>query len=364
MSKAGFFYFKGLLNRLIIILRAYWKGRRYLETIFYAVVFIPLHYFMQLLFRLDNIFYRDIKNTEVREPIIVIGHPRSGTTSLQNYIAQTGEVAFSTFQTLLFPSILMRKLLTPAAMLFNKFNILDSEKKGHRMELFSIEEDEGLFLHSLNTEILTIFCPWLLLNPETRKKGIRAGWHDFNGEESDMPFFREYLKRQLVTQKKRRVLLKTNPSVLRIQKILKYFPDAKFVYIYRDPVETIPSFFSMHYNFINERLTENELNTYFTHKYKYSFMLYHYFEKISKKIPAEQLLSVEFEELKNDPGSLMKKISDFTRLAMSESYQEYMENRSLQKHQKKHRNLDFSFFGISPEAIKKDFGKIRAKYSC
>ena len=355
-------YYGKLFSRLNILLASQWQSRRYLEVIFYAVVYLPLHFIMRLMFKLDGLVYKDLKNIEVKEPIIVIGHPRSGTTSLQSYIAQTGKVAFSTFQALLFPSVILLKNFTPIIRFFTRFDVLDSEKKGHKIELDTIEEDEGLFLHSLNSEILTVFSPWLLVNRKTRKAGLRAGLSDLNDDESDMPFLKEYAKRRMLVQQKDRVLLKSNPSVLRIKKMLKYFPDAKFIFIYRDPVETIPSFLSLHYQFIKKRLNDRDLKTYISQKYRYSFSLYHYFERIRGKMPAEQLLTVEFEELKSDPASLMRKISAYTELDLPEEYYAELMQKKGRKHKKSHRNIDPGMLGISIENIKKDFALIRTRY--
>lgn len=351
-----------LFPRLGRFLSAHLRKGKILETVFYSLVYPPFNLVMWLLFKMDPLFYPSIEKVSVDRPLIILGHYRSGTTYLQKLIAESGAVSFSTFRSLLFPSLVMMKIFTPIAAFINKLKLMDSEKKGHRMSLFEIEEDEGLFLHSLNTEMLTVFCPWMLTQDGTSSDGIHAGWNDYKNEDVDIIFLKDYIKRQLVSQHKVRALVKTNPSVFRIRKILKYLPDARFIYLYRDPVETIPSFFSLQYNFIRKRLNNEEVIRYFNKKYTFSMALYKYFERIKSKIPAEQLLTVKFTDLKSKPDELIRQIFDYADLELTDAYAAQLKQKRSEKHSKKHQNIDFSFAGITTERIQKDFRTIRQHY--
>ena len=349
--------------RLRTVLLAYMKKGKIAETLFYSILFPLINLFMRFLFSIDPLFYPSISDTAVDRPLIILGHYRSGTTYLQKLIAESGTVSYSTLRTLLFPSLTMMKIFTPLASVFSRLSFIDSEKKGHKMSLYEIEEDEGLFLHSLNTEMLTVFCPWMLTEDETVRKGIEAGWNDMRDEDIDILFLREYIKRQLVSQGKNRSLIKTNPSVFRIRQLLKHFPDARFIYIYRDPVEAIPSFFSLHYNFIRKRLNRDEAVKYFNNKYKFSLSLYNYFENIKDRIPSDQLLTINFNDLKLKPDETVQNVFRFADLELTDNYIGYLNKKRKEKHRRKHQNTDFSFAGFTPERIRKDFSIIRKLYS-
>ncbi len=355
-------YLRILLFRFRDFLTAHLKRGKIIETFFYLIVFLPFHGFMRLLFRFDPLFYPQINTIKVEKPIIVLGHHRSGTTYLQQLIAGSDTVSFSTFRTLLFPSLIMMKLFTPIAGIFNRMNLLKSEEKGHKMALYDIEEDEGLFLHTLNSEMITVFCPWMITDDYNSEPGIRAGWNDERNEEVDILFLKDYIKRQLVSQGKKRSLLKSNPSVLRIKQILKHFPDARFVYIYRDPSETIPSFFSLHYNFVKNRLNKKEMVKYLNNKYVFSLKLYFYFEKIKNEIPDGQLLTVKFNDLRSEPDKVITEIFRYADLNPDPSYIEILARKREEKHSKKHTNIDFSFAGFSKERIESDFCLIKKIY--
>ena len=63
-----------------------------------------------------------------------------------------------------------------------------------------------------------------------------------------MLFCKDFFQRQAFLNKNRPHLSKSNPFIFKIDSILRVFPDAKFVFLVRDPLETLPSYFSLQEN--------------------------------------------------------------------------------------------------------------------
>jgi len=354
-----------LIRRLYLLIKIYLKNKRY-GTATLLLLFGPLvtviYYFF---FFFDKLVYEGLDNEEVNKPIFIVGHPRSGTTFLQKRLVESGELAYSTTHTLAAPSLIFRKLLSPLFNLLNKaeLNLLESEKKGHKIEITGVEEDEALFLHTFNTELLTILCPWMITDSSTAEMGLKIGWDDKRDNELSLKFLKEYIKRQTAKQKKERMLIKSNPSIFRIKQILKIFPDAKIIYIVRSPDDTILSFFSFHDKYIKELLTKSEYKKYFKEKYKWSCHLYKYFEKIKDQIPDKQLKVVPFPKIKNDLVNLIEEICDFIDIEPSQDYGEHITDYAKRDKDKKHENRSLEAFGLSRNQIRKDLSFIWESYS-
>ncbi len=354
-----------LLRRIGLLIKVYFRNKQYVTALLLLLLGPVVTLFYYFFFFFDKLIYEGLDRVKVKKPIFIVGHPRSGTTYLQKRLVETGQLAYSTTHTLAAPSLIIRKIIGPFFHLFNKLelNLLETEKKGHKIELTGIEEDEAIFLHTFNTELLTILCPWMITDKEFKEKGLKIGWDDHRESELNVQFLKEYIKRQTVKQKKDRMLIKSNPSIFRIKQILKTFPDANIIYIVRAPDDAIVSFFSFHDKYLNGRLTEKERKKYFSEKYKWSRHLYEYFEEVKHEIPDNQLKIVPFPRIKNDLTALLKEVCKFLDLKPEKEYWETIKKYGQRDKKKKHKNRDYSSFGLTQKKIKKDLNFIWKKYS-
>lgn len=353
-----------LLRRLWLLIKIYLRNKRYLSALLLILLgpIVTVTYYFFFFF--DKLVYEGLDSVKVNSPIFIVGHPRSGTTFLQKRLAETGRLAYSTTNTLAAPSLIIRKILGPLFNLLNNFelNLLESEKKGHKIELTGVEEDEAIFLHTFNTELLTILCPWMITDKYYKERGLRIGWDDKRNNQLSVKFLKEYIKRQTAKQKKPRMLIKSNPSIFRIKQILKIFPDAKIIYLVRAPDNTILSFLSFHAKYVDGVLTEAESKRYFHEKYRWSKHLYEYFEKIKNEIPAEQLKVIPFPRIKNDLTNLIKETCDFIGIDPDREYWQKIYSYANSEKKKKHKNRSLEEFGLSREQIQKELDFVWKKY--
>ena len=120
--------------------------------------------FHALCFLLDWFLFPDLKNVEVRAPVFLVGHARSGTT-LTHRLMSRDEGRFSSFQLweLYFPSLLQKKLIRWIArvdetrfrgLLAGQLRAWEEWRYGpmrhmHAMSLTEPEEDDIVLYYSM-----------------------------------------------------------------------------------------------------------------------------------------------------------------------------------------------------------------------
>jgi hypothetical protein len=207
-------------------------------------------------FLLDDLFFRGYRRVEIREPLHIIGLPRSGTTFLHRVFA-TDTDRFTTtrlWELLLAPSITERKLWKGAGALNrglgSPFTRLGrwGEKRGlgwleiiHEVSFNNPEEDYFLLLPVFACFLLVVPFPyheavWKLARfdelPERERKPIIA-------------FYKRALQRHLYVAGPEKQLLSKNPSFTSfVRSLREAFPDGKVLCCVRDPREVAPSLLS------------------------------------------------------------------------------------------------------------------------
>jgi hypothetical protein len=149
--------------------------------------------------------------------------------------------------------------------------------------------------------------------------------------------------------------------------LLEVFPYAKFIYLDRSPYETLPSFFSLTYNFLDmlygmNRFSNDQIFRFFENRYKGSLDLYRYFFDIwhTGKVNTENVLILSYETLMNDLESVFKLILVFTGMKASDQLNDYVKLQAVKQRQYKrtHEVKKLTTFGIDENRIEKDFAFI------
>ncbi len=123
-------------------------------------------------------------------------------------------------------------------------------------------------------------------------------------------YIRFYLKKLQYKYPGRQIVLKSPMDTARAKLLYETFPDAKFIHIRRNPYEVFYSTLKLHTkNKDIYPLQEDNRNLEEFIFKTYNGMFDIYFED-AKAIPAEQLIEISYEELKEDRMSVMKEIYD------------------------------------------------------
>ncbi len=235
-------------------------GPRSVKRLGLLLLLIPVFLLLQgvhwLGFLLDDLFFRGYRKVEVREPLFIVGLPRSGTSFLHRVFARDEE-RFTTlrlWELLLAPSVTERKLFLGLGALDRvigrPFARLASwgGKRGFRWlevihEVSLNDPEEDYFL------LLPIFACFLLVIPFPYHEGIwkLARFDELPTTEREpvIAFYKAAVRRHLFVAGSGRQLLSKNPSFTPfLRSLMEAFPDGRVLCCVRDPLEVVPSLLS------------------------------------------------------------------------------------------------------------------------
>lgn len=321
---------------------------------------------------LDKLFFPQYQNIQVKEPIFIIGNPRSGTSFLHRQLTQTQEfAAFKTWQ-LIFPALTARFLFKPLVdhlIKTGRSTILPAHL-GHELSLDQVEHEEFLFFYKLDTQFVTALSP--LAYDDQEFPELR--WHDQQPPSrrlGSINFLKECLQRQLYITGSSRVISHLHFSVHRVQSLLEIFPDAKFIYLVRSPYETIPSHLSLNYNMINyksesRKIPEQKINRFLHRRYSYDVELYRYFHDLQeKREDIDQTMCImRYSEIINSLEEAFSKIIDYAELEPSDELHQLVKRAddSQRRYKRQHRIIDLNELGLTHQRIQNDLDFIFKEY--
>lgn len=231
------------------------KRRRFL---FFFFLIWPLYTLMTWCFLLlDDVFFPAYRQQPIDKPLFIMGNFRSGSTFLHRLLSRDNNTFTSlrTWDIFFMPSVTQRKLLRVLARLDRKFGSplvnwihrIDQRSVGqwdiHKVSLFEPEEDENIMLHIFSTFFVAVFFPFLEDMPP---------YHFFDAalpadeKARIMGFYRDCIKRHLYANSGKRHFVAKNPAFsAKIETLREFFPDARIVYLARNPLDTLPSTVSL-----------------------------------------------------------------------------------------------------------------------
>jgi hypothetical protein len=234
------------------------SNRRRRRLVWTLAILAPLvAAFDALCFALDHVFFPGFRKVEIRSPIFIVGHARSGTTKIHRLLS--GDPRFAYFRTweILLPSILQKKIVRGIAILDARLlggriasrlearqdRALGKARRMHDWRLDGAEEDGFLGLHAFSSGTLSVIFPYNAMLEHLSDLDRKA---DARGRRRALRFYAGCLKRQIYFEGGEKILLSKNPAfTTRMRSLLEVFPDLRFVCTVRHPYETIPSLINL-----------------------------------------------------------------------------------------------------------------------
>lgn len=289
---------------------------------FLSFVAIPFRLFERLKFD------QQIENTEITEPpIFIVGHWRSGTTYLHQVMARDQNLGYiSSFQALM-PEIFLgsEELWKPAV---KNFWFKTRPMDGVSYSPDSPEEEEYAIANMTRYSFLQGWCfPKKIdiytkyLNCDDLSDQEMANWEKT---------YLRILKKLTIKYQGKRIVLKNPFNTGKIEILLKLFPEAKFIHVYRNPYEVFYSSKKLydkmlrHYQYQNFSQSEKEKN------------IFEIYTKIMKKfletkelIPPDNFIEIKWEDfVGNELENLEKIYAQFNLPGFEEAksgFKEYIE---------------------------------------
>ncbi|MEO7044921.1 MAG: sulfotransferase, partial [Ferruginibacter sp.] len=190
------------------------------------------------------LYHKKLKFYKIEKgPLFILGYYRSGTTHLQQMFMQDDRLGYTSLYQTIFPELMLsfEKSMTP--VLEKIAEVFTTQNHFHRIPLtwFSPGEEDVAMVSLMNSnaaqwgilfphKAIEIFKKYALFQNIPNKELINWG--------EDYLYL---LKKISLANKGKPLVLKSPLNTVRIQQLLWLFPNARFIYISRNPVDVYAS---------------------------------------------------------------------------------------------------------------------------
>ncbi len=233
-----------------------------------------------------------------KDPIFILGYYRSGTTHLQEVLLQDKQFGYLNFYQTFFSTAFnfSEKFLKPICNVIIKST--GFRHPAHNIPFhFALPGEEDVAMVS---SAFKLSSNWGQVYPKYFKQIFnQTVFFDDVSEENYKLFkkeFRDLVVRISMANKDKQLLLKSPPQTARIKMIKEVFPNAKFIYIRRNPYHVYKSNLKLWKSFYGQHLQEisqEEVKENIFWSYDKSLT---YYEEMKKELKENELYEISYED--------------------------------------------------------------------
>lgn len=256
----------------------------------------------------DRRYDKRLKDLPINmEPVFILGHWRSGTTFVHNVLAHDKHFGYTTTYQTVFPHMMMW-----GQPMFKKTMawLMPDKRPTDNMELnVDLPQEEEFALSNMMpySYYNFWFLPKNMLEYCDRFLTMKTATPEERKVFKDT--FLKLIKISLWNTKGEQFLSKNPPHTGRIKEILEMFPQAKFIYLMRNPYTVFESTRSFFNNTIIplqlQKISPEEMENNILEAYT---RLYHTYEEEKKLIPEGNLIEIKFEDFEANALEMTEKI--------------------------------------------------------
>jgi hypothetical protein len=343
------------------------------------LVLFPVFALFKLLqligFAIDDFLFKDYQQHELAQPVFIIGNMRSGTTFLHRLLAKDKD-NFShirTWEIYFAPSIFQRKLIWTIQRLDQKLGgriqrwLVRQEQKSwfnnpiHKISLWEAEEDESLLFNIWESIFTSVFFP----HPDlVRKYAYFDKQLSRRERRKIMRFYKACLRRHLYAHNSRSKFLSKNPAFsAKVASLYEYFPNAKIIYMLRNPLETVPSLISwMCYQWSQFSDLDQEY-LYQEYLIQLAKEWYEYPLEQLAQAPPESYEIVVYDELVKDPKRVISRFYEKFGFEITPEFENILDqaNEAAKSYHSEHR-YSLKKIGVSKEELFRNFQSVLERF--
>ena len=341
-----------------------------------TIIYVPVEIFVWTGFFLDEIFFPKFHNFKVEQPVFIIGNPRSGTTFLQRLMARDkgNFLSMRTWEIFVSPSIITRKAFRGIVRVCRAIGLRISKRirkmeelwkdddRIHRFRLRAPEEDEYLFIHNFST--LKI---WSYASMENEAEPYIYYDQMISQKDKDrnMAYYTSCIQRHFYYhgQVKKKYLSKNPNFSPAIDTLLESFPDAKFIYLVRDPREAVPSHISLkerEWQLLGAPLKDYACADFIIRSSEH---WYNYPLKRLEDLPLDQAIIVKFDDLVKDTENTLVRIYRQLGFSMTNEFISLLKKETVKARNHHSQHIySLSEMGISREELTDRFRPIIERF--
>jgi len=325
----------------------------------------------------DRVFYPKFKKVDIKEPIFILGNPRSGTTFLHRLFAKDKKnfITMKTWEIFAAPSIMGRKIIRKLAKFDRQIGkpgrkqLEDIEFKihkdnpMHKTKFWKAEEDDWLFLH-----IWSSLKAWMLSGILKEAKTYVYFDKLMPGEDKDriLKFYKKCLQRHLFFHRtKSKHYLAKNPNFTpMIDSLRHHFPDAKIIYLVRNPLRVIPSYVSMlqgQAEVLDDPIALKTISSYVIDMAKH---WYTYPLQMLDQMPKSDYEIIKLEDLSQNVKDTVEKIYQKFDLKLTKKFEKRLVKvtKESRRHKSKH-NYSLKELGLTKKKIISEFQEVFLRFN-
>ena len=257
---------------------------------------------------LDRILVRAVKDSveQDEEPVFIIGHWRSGTTYLHYLMAKDKRFGYLSLYQAFLPNIstiggrfikMILKPLVPGKRPQDNIEVdidLPAEEE-NAISTFSLESASHSFWFPKNE---SYYNDYALFENVTEQQ--RAKWQKS---------YKHLMTKIAIAFPGKKPLIKNPHNTGRVKELLRLYPNAKFIHIYRNPLKVLPSTYLMYDMVVRTQFLQD-----FSEQELHDKIFYYYTSSMKallndmKMIPKQNLYKLRYEDFELNPLSELEAI--------------------------------------------------------
>ena len=337
---------------------------KWISPLFVGLYLLTIRTINSIFMKVDWIFYPIKLTRKVTKPILIVGNPRSGTSFIHRYLVNNRFGTGSRLYQMVFTSIVLQKLIKPILPILEKVSPAKFHSdEVHKTSLNAIETDDpsllfrffdGFFLYAFilswaKEDLLDWFQPKIRDNSKRDFNWLDTMW-----------------RRTLISSRSDRMIGTLFSISVNIPAFLNKFPDAKLLYMIRDPLNVIPSGLSLVTGVLDGvfgfwSLPKDKRQFYIDRLYSalVELQLRFHDDWINGRIDKDKVMIVKYDRMMLNFEDLMDEILVFVdHDASKELLDEIKQTAEKQRNYKSKHKYDLEKFGLSEEKIRIDCNKI------
>lgn len=351
-----------------------WPGRN--KTLFKLLVLVPLTTAVHALcFALDYVFYPALWRQQVKAPVFIVGHARSGTTLMHRLMAADGErFSYFYYWETFFPALTQRAIIRGIGWmdrtLFGRaiqrrLEAWDEKTFGptrhiHNQGLWIPEEDQFVMKASFVTQQWALDLPLMdeidLFHIEALSAKRKQRW---------MQFYKACVKRQLLFNGGDKTHLSKNPLMCGwVNAIIETFPDARIVVMVRDPMQCIPSTLRLvEINWKGKKWRKEQYDGAQKALTQIAFDSFKLPVQVLAQRPETPHYFVDYRDLVSSPKQTVQSIYSALEISMSEDYADYLTGQEeKEKKHSSHYRYNIDDYAVTPAEIEAELEDFYQQY--
>ncbi len=291
------------------------------------------------------LYQRRVAKTDLAaSPIFLLGHWRSGTTHLQNLLTLDPQWAYLNTIQSIFPGLMitqeenLKKLLPAQKRYMDDVKISGSTPSEEEISMATLAQGSFWNGYFFTKDMDYYFNKYVLFDGITQKE-----YRNWKG------MYHFLMQKIQFVNPGKQLVLKNPPNTARVKMLLELYPDAKFVFISRNPVEVYLSRLAQYDTAVKSKDLQNMTKDEWESKLLryYPLMMNKYLDE-RDLIPKGNLVEITFESLKADPLDTLSEVYSGLNLGgFSQAVKIFKEYIAAQRDYKQNS------YDIAPEVLDK-----------